>query len=199
MLLLGIGIPCFTILSLLLINTINNKLCCIRTVKHGMKSGFYFTISDKPVMYSSGASVWTHQQFRHPQQVMTFPYLGITFCFRLCTQLSASSSCVSQQDFLGELRRQMHNANPSFTTWWLTWMPCLIKFLEERGLADCFKNTSILKLLLVFVKLITNTCNVTEFQIIHHASVCVNWDVAHSGFLFKDLFCILSNSSFLYL
>ncbi|KAK7352007.1 hypothetical protein VNO80_17422 [Phaseolus coccineus] len=44
--------------------------------------------SDKPVMYSSGASVWTHQQFRHPQQ----------------------------QDFLGELRRQMHNANPSFTT-----------------------------------------------------------------------------------
>ncbi|CAJ1972958.1 unnamed protein product [Sphenostylis stenocarpa] len=44
--------------------------------------------SEKPVMYSSGASAWTHQQFRPPQQL----------------------------DFLGELRRQMHNANPSFTS-----------------------------------------------------------------------------------
>ncbi|XP_014501220.1 uncharacterized protein LOC106762049 isoform X1 [Vigna radiata var. radiata] len=43
--------------------------------------------SDKPVMYSSGASAWTQQQFRPPQQ----------------------------QDFLAELRRQMQNANPSST------------------------------------------------------------------------------------
>ncbi|KAK7409749.1 hypothetical protein VNO78_00037 [Psophocarpus tetragonolobus] len=41
--------------------------------------------SEKPVMYSSGTSVWT--QFRLPHQ-----------------------------DFLGELRRQMHGANPSFST-----------------------------------------------------------------------------------
>ncbi|XP_027356438.1 uncharacterized protein LOC113865860 isoform X2 [Abrus precatorius] len=42
--------------------------------------------SEKPVMYSGGTSVWT--QFRLPHQ----------------------------QDFLGELRRQMHNANPSFSS-----------------------------------------------------------------------------------
>ncbi|RDX73654.1 hypothetical protein CR513_46708, partial [Mucuna pruriens] len=41
--------------------------------------------SEKPVMYSSGASVWSDGRFPH-------------------------------QDFLGELRRQMHSANPSFTT-----------------------------------------------------------------------------------
>ncbi|XP_020229171.1 uncharacterized protein LOC109810181 isoform X1 [Cajanus cajan] len=43
--------------------------------------------SEKPVMYSSGTSVWN--QFRHPP---------------------------NQPDFLVELRRQMQNANPSFTT-----------------------------------------------------------------------------------
>ncbi|WJX42529.1 hypothetical protein P8452_29753 [Trifolium repens] len=42
--------------------------------------------SEKPVMYSGGASVWT--QFRLPHQL----------------------------DFLGELRRQMHTGNPSFST-----------------------------------------------------------------------------------
>ncbi|WVZ21379.1 hypothetical protein V8G54_008701 [Vigna mungo] len=58
--------------------------------------------ANKPVMYSSGASAWTQQQFRPPQQVMQ-------------PSISASSSCVSQQDFLAELRRQMQNANPSST------------------------------------------------------------------------------------
>ncbi|KAL5189293.1 hypothetical protein HKD37_04G009017 [Glycine soja] len=46
--------------------------------------------SEKPVMYSSGTSVWT--------------------------AATSASSSVSQRDFLGELRRQMHSANPSFTT-----------------------------------------------------------------------------------
>ncbi|KAK7351941.1 hypothetical protein VNO77_11728 [Canavalia gladiata] len=58
--------------------------------------------SDKPVMYSGsgGTSVWT--QFRLPHQIMS--------------PAASASSSVSQQDFLGELRRQMHSANPSFST-----------------------------------------------------------------------------------
>ncbi|KAJ1411718.1 hypothetical protein SESBI_21036 [Sesbania bispinosa] len=56
--------------------------------------------SEKPVMYSGGTSVWT--QFRLPHQIMS--------------PAASSSSSVSQMDFLGELRRQMHNANPSFST-----------------------------------------------------------------------------------
>ncbi|XP_004500719.1 uncharacterized protein [Cicer arietinum] len=56
--------------------------------------------SEKPVMYSGGTSVWT--QFRLPHQIMS-PAAGAT-------------SSVSQLDFLGELSRQMHIANPSFST-----------------------------------------------------------------------------------
>ncbi|KAK7277418.1 hypothetical protein RIF29_18570 [Crotalaria pallida] len=57
--------------------------------------------SEKPVMYSGGtSSVWT--QFRLPHQIMTPP--------------ASASSSVPQLDFLGELRRQMHSADTSFTT-----------------------------------------------------------------------------------
>lgn len=56
--------------------------------------------SEKPVMYSGGTSVWT--QFRLPHQIMS--------------PAASASSSVSQLDFLGELRRQMHSANPSFST-----------------------------------------------------------------------------------
>ncbi|GAU33654.1 hypothetical protein TSUD_310620 [Trifolium subterraneum] len=56
--------------------------------------------SEKPVMYSGGTSVWT--QFRLPHQIMS--------------PATSVSSSVSQLDFLGELRRQMHGGNPSFST-----------------------------------------------------------------------------------
>ncbi|KAK2446867.1 hypothetical protein QL285_017614 [Trifolium repens] len=56
--------------------------------------------SEKPVMYSGGTSVWT--QFRLPHQIMS--------------PAPSVSSSVSQLDFLGELRRQMHSGNPSFST-----------------------------------------------------------------------------------
>lgn len=56
--------------------------------------------SEKPVMYSGGTSVWT--QFRLPHQIMS--------------PAASASSSVSQLDFLGELHRQMHSANPSFST-----------------------------------------------------------------------------------
>ncbi|CAJ2642604.1 hypothetical protein L195_g013781 [Trifolium pratense] len=56
--------------------------------------------SEKPVMYSGGTSVWT--QFRLPHQIMS--------------PATSVSSSVSQLDFLGELRRQMHSGNPSFST-----------------------------------------------------------------------------------
>ncbi|CAJ2642605.1 unnamed protein product [Trifolium pratense] len=60
----------------------------------------YNNPKDSSVMYSGGTSVWT--QFRLPHQIMS--------------PATSVSSSVSQLDFLGELRRQMHSGNPSFST-----------------------------------------------------------------------------------
>lgn len=42
--------------------------------------------------------------------------------FQIMTPAASASSPVPQLDFLGELCRQMHGANPSFSAWWLTWI-----------------------------------------------------------------------------
>ncbi|KAG5044598.1 uncharacterized protein LOC114414412 isoform X1 [Glycine soja] len=68
--------------------------------------------SEKPVMYSSGTSGWT--PFRPPQQVISLS--SPLSSHQIMAPATSASSSVSQQDFLGELRRQMHSANPSFST-----------------------------------------------------------------------------------
>ncbi|XP_054784523.1 uncharacterized protein LOC129291273 isoform X1 [Prosopis cineraria] len=54
--------------------------------------------SEKPVMHSGGTAAWTHLRLPH-QIVASSP---------------GNAAFVSQMDFLGELRRQMHSANSAF-------------------------------------------------------------------------------------
>lgn len=112
-----------------LVKASNNKLCAayellsmgvcsVLLVQSFLIFSCYFDVSEKPVMYSSGTSGWT--PFRPPQQVISFS--SPLSSHQIMAPATSASSSVSQQDFLGELRRQMHSANPSFTTWWLAWI-----------------------------------------------------------------------------
>lgn len=117
---IAVGISCLTIF---LTSASDNKLCAayellsmgvcsVLLVQSFLIFSCYFDVSEKPVMYSSGTSGWT--PFRPPQQVISFS--SPLSSHQIMAPATSASSSVSQQDFLGELRRQMHSANPSFTT-----------------------------------------------------------------------------------